>query len=57
MSSGINQNNVLIQLQHFRHAQPADGALLESVQKNELRLLASSTVVVVAETVGLDEVL
>jgi len=57
MSPGIDQHEIEIPLQHFRHGQPADGALLEAMQQDELGLLATRAVVVMAQAVGRDRAL
>jgi hypothetical protein len=57
VSPGIDQNEIVILLQHFRHAQPAEGALLEAMQQDELGFLTTRTVVVMVQAVGRDPAL
>src|SRR5947209_4169270 len=53
MPPRVQQNEIVVLLQDFRHAQPAEGALLQSVQKDKLRLLTPRAIVVLAYPIGL----
>src|SRR3989442_7646193 len=51
LTPGVDQNEIVVMLQDFRHAQPAQSALLQSMQEDKLWLLTSGSIVVVAYSI------